>query len=184
MLSAQGLNGSAFGKKKEGTLNAIEHLGYIQIDTISVVERAHHHTIWTRVNDYKKNYLEELIEDKTVFEYWSHAAAFLPMRDYRFSLYRKNLFATGARKWYDNKKITRFVYDRIAAEGPLQSKDFEEQKKKAGWWEWKESKRALEQLFMEGKLMVAKRQGFQKVYDIDERVLTARVNDKIPSEKE
>ena len=184
MLACQGLTGNAFGRKKEGTLNAIEHLGYVQIDTISVVERAHHHTIWTRVNDYKKNYLEELIEDKTVFEYWSHAAAFLPMRDYRFSLYRKNLFATGARKWYDNKKVTRFVYDRIVAEGPLQSKDFEEQKKKAGWWEWKESKRALEQLFMEGKLMVAKRNGFQKVYDIAERVLPAGVNDKLPSEKE
>jgi len=185
MLASQGLTGNSFGNKKEGTLNAIEHLGYVQIDTISVVERAHHHTIWTRVNDYKKSYLDELVEtDKTVFEYWSHAAAFLPMRDYRFSLYRKNLFATGKLKWYFNKRATKFVYDRIVAEGPLQSKDFEEKKKKQGWWEWKESKRALEQLFIEGKLMVAKRQGFQKVYDITERVLPAGVNTKAPTEKE
>ena len=185
MLSNQGLIGNSFGNKKEGTLKAIEHLGYVQIDTISVVERAHHHTIWVRVNDYKKSYLDELIEkDKTVFEYWSHAAAFLPMRDYRFSLYRKNLIATGKLKWYFNKKATRFVYDRIVAEGPLQSKDFEEKKKKTGWWDWKESKRALEQLFMEGKLMVAKRQGFQKVYDLTERVLPKGVNDKLPTPKE
>ena len=185
MLVSQGLAGNFFGNKKEGTLNVIEHLGYVQIDTISVVERAHHHTIWARVNDYKKSYLDELIEkDKTVFEYWSHAAAYLPMRDYRFSLYRKNRFLTGEKKWYLNKKGTKFVYDRIVAEGPLQSKDFEEKKKKQGWWEWKESKQALEQLFMEGKLMVAKRQGFQKVYDITERVLPKGVNDKLPTEKE
>ena len=185
MLASQGLAGNFFGNKKEGTLNAIEHLGYVQIDTISVVERAHHHTIWARLNDYKKTYLDELVEtDKTVFEYWSHAAAFLPMRDYRFSLYRKNLYATGKLKWYFNKRATKFVYDRIVAEGPLQSKDFEEKKKKQGWWEWKESKRALEQLFIEGKLMIAKRQGFQKVYDITERVLPAGVDTKPPSEKE
>ena len=185
MLVNQGLANNFFGKKKQGALNVIEHLGYIQIDTISVVERAHHHTIWTRVNDYKKTYLDELVEkDKTVFEYWSHAAAFLPMRDYRFSLHRKTLFATNKKNWYANAKVTRFVFDRIVAEGPLQSKDFEEKKKKAGWWEWKDSKRALEQLFMEGKLMVTKRQGFQKVYDLTERVLPKGVNDKLPTEKE
>ena len=185
MLTNQGLYNNFFGSKKEGTLKAIEHLGYVQIDTISVVERAHHHTIWTRVNDYKKSYLDQLIEkDKTVFEYWSHAAAYLPMRDYRFSLYRKNLLATGKLKWYFNQKATRFVYDRIVAEGPLQSKDFEEEKKNPGWWEWKESKRALEQLFMEGKLMIAKRQGFQKVYDLTERVLPKKVNTQLPTEKE
>lgn len=184
MLVNQGLVNNFFGTKKAGTLHVIEHLGYIQIDTISVVERAHHHTIWTRVNDYKKNYLEELLEEKKVFEYWSHAAAFLPMRDYRFSLIRKNRFLTGEKKWYLNKKGTKLVYDRIVAEGPLQSKDFEEKKKKQGWWEWKESKQALEQLFMEGRLMVAKRQGFQKVYDITERVLPTGVNTILPTEKE
>jgi len=185
VLTNQGLTNNFFGNKKEGTLKAIEHLGYVQIDTISVVERAHHHTIWSRVNDYRKSYLDELMEqDKTVFEYWSHAAAFLPMRDFRFSLYRKNLFATRKKNWYASAKITRFVFDRIKAEGPLQSKDFEEEKKKQGWWEWKESKRALEQLFMEGKLMVAKRQGFQKVYDLAENVLPAGTNTKAPTEEE
>lgn len=184
ILANQGLYDNFFGEKKEGALKVIEHLGYVQIDTISIVERAHHHTIWTRVDDYNKNYLDELIEDKTVFEYWSHAAAYLPMRDYRFSLVRKNLFASGKNKWFQNKKVTKFVYDRIVAEGALQSKDFEEEKSRKGWWDWKESKRALEQLFMEGKLMVAKRKGFQKVYDITERVLPVGVNTKMPADKE
>ena len=185
ILCNQGLLQNFFGDKKEGALKVIEHLGYVQIDTIAVVERAHHHTLWARVEDYKKAYLDELLErDKRVFEYWSHAAAYLPMSDYRFSLIRKNLFASGKKKWFGNKKATRFVYDRIVAEGPLQSKDFEEKKKQTGWWEWKESKRALEQLFMEGKLMVARRQGFQKVYDITERVLPAGVNTKTPTGNE
>ena len=94
-LHSQGLNGHDFGKKKHGTLNLIEHLGYVQIDTISVVERAHHHTIFTRIKDYKKEHLDQLMAEKLIFEYWSHAAAYLPMTDYRFSLPRKKLFADG-----------------------------------------------------------------------------------------
>lgn len=185
VLANNGLLHNFFGKGKEGARKVIEHLGYVQIDTISVVERAHHHTLHARLKDYKPNYLDILIEkDKTVFEYWSHAAAYLPMRDYRYSLIRKERFASGKARWYTNKKMTRFVYDRIAAEGPLQSKDFEEKKARAGWWEWKETKRALEQLFMEGKLMVAGRQGFQKVYDLTERVLPARIDTSMPSIKE
>ncbi|HLP51948.1 MAG TPA: crosslink repair DNA glycosylase YcaQ family protein [Chitinophagales bacterium] len=184
ILTSQGLADNSFGKKKEGALNAIEHLGYVQIDTISVVERAHHHTIWSRVNDYHRKYLDELVEDKKVFEYWSHAAAYLPMRDYRFSLMRKNLYATRKLGWYFNKRATKFIYDRIKAEGPLQSKDFEEKKKQGGWWNWKESKIALEQLYMEGKLMATSRKGFQKVYDLTERVLPAGINTTPPTEGE
>lgn len=184
ILNSQGLTGRAFGNKKAGTLKAIEHLGYVQIDTISVVERAHHHTIWNRVSDYHKKYLDELVEERKVFEYWSHAAAYLPMRDYRFSLLRKNLYVTRKLGWYFNKRATNFVYDRIKAEGPLQSKDFEEKKKQGGWWNWKESKIALEQLFMEGKLMAASRKGFQKVYDITERVLPKGLDTTMPTEEE
>src|SRR6185295_19906503 len=84
-LQAQGLAmARPFGAGKAGTLRAIEHLGYIQIDTISVVERAHHHVLWSRVPDYTARHLHDLqTADLQVFEYWSHAAAFLPMRDYR-----------------------------------------------------------------------------------------------------
>lgn len=183
-LHSQGLYGHDFGNKKSGVLNLIEHLGYVQIDTISVIERAHHHTIFTRVKDYQKKYLDELMDEKLIFEYWSHAAAYLPMRDYRFSLPRKKLFADGKQHWFKDKKPTQYVYDRIKAEGALQSKDFEEKKANAGWYEWKTTKQALEQLFMEGKLMVAGRKNFQKVYDLTERILPAGINTKMPTEKE
>ena len=91
-------NNSLTGKK--GVLKVIEQLGYVQIDTISVVERSHRHILWTRVPDYKEDMLKELIDkDKKVFEYWSHAAAFLPMRDYRFAHYRKRYFTHYNKGW-------------------------------------------------------------------------------------
>lgn len=184
-LMASGIYSNNFGKGKAGVQHAIEHLGYVQIDTISVVERAHHHVLYSRLPHYKPALLDELLEkDKTVFEYWSHAAAYLPMRDYRFSLVRKNKYNKGHWSWYNNKKMLAYVYDRIKAEGPLQSRHFEEQKKPAGWWNWKETKQALEQHFMQGSLMVAARAGFQKVYDLTERVLPADVNTKEPTTDE
>ncbi|MBX2959048.1 MAG: YcaQ family DNA glycosylase [Flavobacteriales bacterium] len=186
-LHHQGLLNSTFGNGKNGALKVVEHLGYIQIDTLSVVTRAHHHTLWNRLPDYQEFYLNELLEkDKTIFEYWSHAASYLPMCDYRYSLPRKQLFASGKSHWFEqDKKLNSYVLDRIKAEGPLQSKDFEHVRNTPGnWYEWKPAKKALEQLFMEGKLMVAKRQGFQKVYDITERVLPKSVDTSTPTEKE
>lgn len=186
-LQSQGLIHSDFGKGKAATLKTIEHIGYVQIDTLSVAARAHHHTLWSRLPDYKESYLSEMLEkDKSIFEYWSHAASYLPMSDYRFSLPNKIAFADGKSHWFgQDKKMNKFVLDRIKAEGPLQSKDFEFIRSGPGnWYEWKPAKKALEQLFMEGKLMVAKRQGFQKVYDLAERVLPSKADTTLPSEKE
>jgi uncharacterized protein YcaQ len=182
LLEKQGLTGKGFGKGKAGALAAIRHLGYLQIDTLAVVARAHHHTLWSRVKGYQEDLLDELLEGKEIFEYWSHAASFLPMEEYRFSLPRKQLFASGKSHWFaQDKKLKQYVYDRIRAEGPLLSRDFEYNKRKPGMWNWKPAKRALEQLFQEGKLMVARRQGFQKVYDLTERVLPGEVDTSMPA---
>lgn len=186
-LQSQGLLQPAFGKGKKGALAAIGHLGYVQIDTLAVVARAHHHTLWSRLPDYNEKFLHELLEkDKAIFEYWSHAASYLPMSDYRFSLPRKKAYAGGQSHWFaQDKKLKKYVLDRIRAEGALQSKDFEYKRSGPGnWYEWKPAKRALEQLFMEGQLMVARRQGFQKVYDLTENVLPPDADTKLPSEKE
>ncbi len=78
---------NAIPPAKEGVVEVISTLGYIQIDTLAVVERAHHHTLWTRCTDYNPQYLHELqAEDRRIFEYWGHAASFLPMDDYRYYL--------------------------------------------------------------------------------------------------
>jgi len=124
-----------------------------------------------------------LEKDKLIFEYWSHAASYLPMSDYRFSLPQKKAYLGGKSHWFgQDKKMKLYVLDKIKAEGPLQSKDFEHKRTGPGnWYEWKPAKKALEQLFMEGRLMVARRQGFQKVYDLAERVLPSSVDISVPN---
>jgi uncharacterized protein YcaQ len=168
------------------TLSAIEHLAYIQIDTISVIQRAHHHTLWNRNPRYKTTHLNQLIADKQVFEYWSHAAAYLPMRDYRYSLYRKQAIANGDQNhWYErDEQLMKSVLKRIATEGPLMAKDFEHTGKKSNEWGSKPAKRALENLYMEGELMVPRRINFHKVYDLTERVLPKDVDTTVPDPEE
>lgn len=167
------------------TQQVIEHLGYIQIDTISVIERAHHHTLWTRHPNYQTQHLEQLLEQKQIFEYWSHAAAYLPMRDYRFSLWRKQAFIKGQLEhWYQrDTKLISEVLARIRAEGPLMAKDFDRDQPTAEW-QSKPSKRALEYLFMQGDLMIPYRRQFHKVYDLTERVLPSTIDTRPPTEEE
>ena len=167
-------------------MSAIEHLGYVQIDTISAVQRAHHHTLWNRNPRYKNIHLEQLVADKQVFEYWSHAAAYLPMADYRYSLYRKQAMKSGEQNhWYErDEQLMRSVLKRIATEGPLMAKDFEHAGKKTGEWVSKPAKRALENLFMQGELMVAKRLNFHKVYDLTERVIPKDTDTNTPGPEE
>ncbi len=174
------------GTAVDETLNVIEHLGYVQIDTIAVVQRAHHHTLWNRNPRYHNAHLDFLVQQGRVFEYWTHAAAYLPMRDYRFYLPEMAAIAQGRKLWYANDpKLKRHVLKRIVDEGPLQAKDFEYRgKNKLAMWERKPAKYALEQLFMEGKLMIARRQGFQKVYDLRSRVLPDTVDTNMPSPRE
>ncbi len=174
------------GSATAATLGAIAHLGYIQIDTISVIQRAHHHTLWNRNPRYQASQLEQLLADKQVFEYWSHAAAYLPMADYRFSLPRKHALATGAQShWYKrDEPMLNWVRQRIATEGPLMAKDFEHTGKKLGAWTTKPAKRALEYLFMQGDLMVPHRVNFHKVYDLTERVLPKGTETSLPEPEE
>ncbi|MBI3555065.1 MAG: YcaQ family DNA glycosylase [Deltaproteobacteria bacterium] len=188
-LHAQGLtDASAFGLGKPGVLRAVEHLGYVQIDTISVVERAHHHVLWTRVPDYRPAWLDELqTKDTKIFEYWSHAASYLPFRDFRYCLPRMRACASGKKHWFArDKRAMRMVLDRVRAEGPLAARDFEAPAgvKSGPWFDWKPAKTALEQLFIEGTLMVRGRKGFQKIYDLAERVLPAGVDTTVPTPKE
>ena len=182
-LDRQGLlKSNHFGRGKNATLRAIEQLGYVQIDTISVVERAHHHVIWSRVANYRPQFLDQLVRERRLFEYWSHAAAWLPMSDYRFALPRMRKL-NGERDWFEScdRKLQREIIKRIEIEGPLRARDFDDPKHRSdGWWEWKPAKQALEQLFMQGELMVSARDGFQKVYDLPERILPDWVDTREP----
>ena len=193
ILHSQLLDGkSNLPAGKEGAAHVIEKLGYVQIDTIFRVERAHHHTLWTRVPDYQTSLLDELQgKDKRIFEYWGHEASYLPMRDYRYYLPRMRSFEDPHIGWHRNllekyRHLTPQILDRIRQEGPLSSKDFERPAgpKQGGWWDWKPAKTALELLFWQGTLMVVKRRGFQRVYDLTERVLPAGMDTRYPDDEE
>jgi uncharacterized protein YcaQ len=184
-ISSQGLC-HPIGIGLKAAERTVQMLGYVQIDTLSVASRAHHHVLYNRVNGYKEPMLADLLQQKKVFEYWSHAASYLPMSEFRFSLPLKKSYADGGSHWFaQDKKMKKLVLQRIEREGPLQSKDFEFKREGAGnWYEWKPAKKALEQLFMEGKLMVASRNNFQKVYDLAERVLPEDIDKTMPSKTE
>jgi hypothetical protein len=187
-LTRQGLVGAApFGRGLAGAARALEALGYVQIDTISVVARAHHHTLWSRVPGFREAHLDTLVAERKAFEYWAHAAAYLPMRHYRFALPRMHAYRGSERHWIRNPDyaLMRAVVDRIRAEGPLRSRDFEDAQGGAqGWWQWKPAKRALEQLYIQGEIMVSRRDGMEKVFDLPERVLPADVDTRPPSTRE
>ncbi|WNI38203.1 DNA glycosylase AlkZ-like family protein [Chryseobacterium sp. SG20098] len=183
-LDSQGLTqNTPFGTGKTAVLNALEHLGYIQIDTLSIVERAHHHTLWTRIPDFKTDNLEELVEDRKVFEYWFHAASYLPMQDFRYVLPQMLMIKRGESRYYNaDPKVMKYVVDTIRNEGPKRARDFENESHKAGsWWNWKPAKLALERLFMQGDLMISGRSGMQKTYDLAERVLPSSTNTSEPT---
>lgn len=186
-LASQGvLRPADGGTALEATRRVIRHLGYVQIDTISVIERAHHHTLWNRNPRYRQAHLNRLVAEGRVFEYWSHAAAYLPMEDYRFALPRMLAERSGGGRWHSkNAKLMERVLARIREEGPLMSRDFEDPSPgKRAMWDWKPAKYALEQLFIEGCIMSVRREGFNKVYDLAERVLPQWVDTSPPGRDE
>jgi hypothetical protein len=169
-------------------LEVVRGLGYVQIDTISVIERAHHHVLWTRLPTYDATQLAHAQGDaRQIVEYWSHAAAYLPMEDYRFCLPRMAAYRRHRDEWFQaHRRLTQQILRRIRAEGPLRAADFEAEPghRSGPWWDWKPAKLALERLFHAGRLLVSHRRGFQKYFDLVERVLPPHLNTKVPSSLE
>ncbi len=187
-LRAQGLlHAKPFGRGLSGAQKTIGHLGYVQIDTISVVERAHHHVLFSRVPGFDPEMTNRLLRNRSIFEYWAHAAAFLPIEDFRYSLPYKQAIRDGQVHWFrpPDANLMARLYDRIYREGPLRARDLETSARKTdGWWDWKPAKKALEHMYMRGDLMVSDRDGFQKTYDLTERVLPSDVDTTMPTSEE
>lgn len=188
ILHAAGLSKRAqFGKGPEAVYKLIDHLGFIQIDTNYVVERAHHHTIASRVPDYKLEWLEELQTDGRIFEFFLADAGYIPMHDFRFSLSVKEGFLSNRKPLTQAEtNLMNKVLDRIAREGPLMVKDFDNDRLEAssGWWDWRPSKMALERLYLDGRLMVTRKKDFQKRYDLPINILPDDVDTTMPTPAE
>jgi len=190
-IQKQLLTETKLPKGKAGTYAVINQLGYVQIDTISVIDRSHHIVLFTRNPDYKHNHLHELqANDNKIFEYWAHAASFVPMKDYRYYLprmQRKHVYGSWISNWIKkNRKVLKIVRKRIEKEGALSASDFEDEpnRKRGPWWDWKPAKMALEILFWQGILMVKERRSFQRVYDLTERILPKDLDVTKPTDKE
>jgi uncharacterized protein len=193
VLRSQGLadSESPFGLGKAAVLKAIQHLGYVQVDPISVIQRAHHHVLWSRVPDYRPDMLHELQDsDAAVFEYWNHAASYMPTRDYKFSLPLMRKYR-GQLHWSDEspelRKSMRRMLTLIRMNGPLMISDVESKGSAEGWSgtsPGKIERRALHELWMRGDIMIRSRRGVQKVFDLSPRVLPAGTDLKFPPKRE
>lgn len=175
LLSMQGLaNPPARPAVKADVLDAIRRMGALQIDTIHVVARSPYLVLFSRLGSYEPVWLDELLADGQLFEYWSHAASFLPIEDYPLYVSRMPVLIE---RYYSAERRAALqpsidqVMQAIHANGPVRSADFERSdKRRAGWWDWKEEKQALEYLHTRGHLMISRRDRFQRVYDLRERV--------------
>jgi uncharacterized protein len=195
MLNAQLLDGTTnLSKGKKGVLEIMERLGYVQIDSLSVVKRAHHHVLWTRMRDYNESMLDDLLaKDRKVFEYWGHAVCYLPMTDYRFYLPRMRNFSDPKTSWGKKRlhmagHLMQPILDTIRDEGPKSSKDFTPQKGEpvvTGDSFLPQLVRiALDLLFWRGDLMISERKSFRKVFDLKERVLPKNTDTTYPNDDE
>jgi uncharacterized protein len=185
ILHAAGLSKPAqFGRGKEAAYKVINHLGFVQLDTQYVVERAHHHMLATRVPNYRLDWLEELQTEGRIFEFLTSDAGFMPMSDFQFSLPLKKSFSERRGAMTQHQiNLMNSVLDRIAREGPLMARDFDNDRvtKSKGWWDWRPSKIALEQLYLEGSLMTLRKKNFQKVYDLPLNVVPSGIDMTMPT---
>jgi uncharacterized protein YcaQ len=172
-LRAQRLETSApFGEGPQATAAAVEHLGYVQIDTINVIERSHHHILWTRIPNYRRADLRQAQSvDRSVFEYWTHALSYVPARDLRFFLPAMKRHKREGHKWLSSVKPAdlRKVLRLIRRDGALTIRDIDDDvltEKEHLWASRKPSKRALQLAFYIGVLTISERNGMLKTYDL------------------
>ena len=162
---------SPFGAGPQAVADAVAHLGYVQIDTINVIERCHHHILWTRIPDYRRADLRQAQSvDKSVFEYWTHALAYVPSADFRFFVSDMRLHRREGHKWFASVKPadTRKVM-RLLRLGALSIRDIEDDvltEKEHLWASRKPSKRALQLAFYRGEVTISERNGMLKTYQL------------------
>jgi len=172
-LNAQRLDTQApFGEGPIAVAAAVDHLGYVQIDTINVIERCHHHILYTRIPAYRRADLRQAQSvDKSVFEYWTHALSYVPAKDFRFFLPAMKLHRREGHRWLSSVKPadTSKVMRLIRQYGALTIRDIEDDvltEKEHLWASRKPSKRALQLAFYSGTLTISERNGMLKTYEL------------------
>ncbi|PBC00343.1 winged helix-turn-helix domain-containing protein [Mesorhizobium sp. WSM3862] len=169
----------------------LSRTGLLQIDSVSAVVRAHYMPLYSRLGPYPLALLDNaaVTRKRTVFEYWAHEASFLPVETYPLMRWRMQRAEQGEEmylglaKWgRERKAMIEEIYGQVAQRGPIAASDIEGHKGNGGWWGWSEAKHAFEWLFWAGRITTAYRRGFERYYDLPERVLPQAVLDlPVPS---
>ncbi len=175
-IAAQRLDTAVpFGDGPDATRRAVEHLGYVQIDTINVIERCHHHILYTRIPAYRRSDLAHAQSvEKSVFEYWTHALSYVPTRDIRFHVRGMKAYASTPHRWYGSvtEQDRRKAIALVRTSGPLTIRDIDDDvlvEKDHPWASRKPSKMALQFAFHCGRVTISARTGMLKTYDLTER---------------
>lgn len=174
-----------------GLLDLITRMGFVQVDSIRTVERAHHTILHSRNRTYRPAMLDRLLErDRSLFEHWTHDASVIPTAFY--PVWRRKFRREAARlrekyrRWHgpDFEAETGPLIDLIGREGPVRARDLEKRPARSprGWWDWHAGKTALEFLWRTGELAITRRENFQKVYDLSRRVLPSAAFGDVPDE--
>ncbi|MFZ5964297.1 winged helix-turn-helix domain-containing protein [Thalassococcus sp. BH17M4-6] len=189
-LHRHGLAEPPTGTAKGADLTAlIERLGFVQVDSINTVERAHHMILFARRQSYRPRHVAALLEkDRSLFEHWTHDAAIIPLSLYPLwhLKFARDAQALPAR-WREGRRAGYLeqcdtILERIEANGPVCSADVGEgeQRGSGGWWDWHPSKTALEYLWRSGQLSVCHRESFRKFYDLTRRVIPTEYRNDVP----
>jgi uncharacterized protein YcaQ len=187
LVAHQGYATRARTSRADDVAGEIERLSAVQLDSISTVDRAHRLTLTSRLGWYRPGSVSRLLGEGRIFEYWAHEACLLPVSDY--PLFKRRMVHLEGAHWWGRKRQDRatekHVLDAIRERGALPSRAFEGRGQPGEMWAWKPAKGALEHLFAAGELAIAGRDGFQRVYDLPERVIPREcLEAPVPSEDE
>lgn len=190
-LKSQGLDQpKPFGSGPKATVKAIQHLGYVQIDTINVIERSHHHILYSRIPDYKRSHLQKAqSKDKTVFEYWTHALAYVATDDFKYFINDMKRRQKNPSQWYSSvtEADVKKMLTTVKKQGAISIRDVTDdvlEEKKHPWASKKPSKKFLQCAFNGGELVIAERLGMLKKYELTDRHFDWEKRPKAASPKE
>lgn len=188
-LAAQG-----FGEKRSEAARTWRHLnavlartGLFQIDSVSAVVRAHYMPAFSRLGAYPRQLIDDAAarRPRRLFEYWAHEASYLPVETWPLMQWRmhdardnRGIYGGLARFGRERADYIEDIYRRVEAEGPIAASAIEGQKGEGGWWGWSDAKRAFEWLFWAGRITTASRRGFERLYDLPERIIPRAIHDQ------
>ena len=185
-LRAQGFLGA--GGRRGGVPAMLRRLGAVQLDTISVLARSHELVAYARLGPVPRDRIERAYwhpRQPAAFEYWSHAACILPLEEWPWYAFRRRALRARGKRWHQSHERTcAEVLARLRAEGPLNATQLGGAKAGGPWWDWSETKIAVEWLLDVGEVICVRRDGWRRVYDLPERVLPAGLLDRDPDDRE